>query len=149
MGITYSSKQLPAMKVRSIFTSWEENHWAWFHIHMAACIHIPCNTLLIPQEHCITTLTNQATLLLIDAFVTYLLGMGHSFVNNFKWMLRVNEANEGFNKMKWSISPSEQKAERINESLKWKQEKNENSKMKTPECIREWWLMKDELWIYI
>ncbi len=53
------------------------------------------------------------------------LGMGRSFVNYFKWMLRVNEANQRFNKMKWSSSRSEQKNE-------WK----------TQECVREWWRIR-------
>ncbi len=41
------------------------------------------------------------------------LSVGSSFVNYIKWMLRVNEANEGFNKMKWRSSPSERKNEGI------------------------------------
>ncbi len=39
--------------------------------------------------------------------------MGRSFANYLKWMLQGNEANEGFNKIKWSSSPSGRKNEWI------------------------------------
>ncbi len=63
-------------------------------------------------------------------------------------MLRVNEANEGFNKMKWSSSPSERKNERILKTKTWK---NENNKMKNSgmqsQMIKDKKFEKDEGWM--
>ncbi len=75
-------------------------------------------------------------------------GIGHSFVNYFKWILRVIEANKGFNKMKWSIH---QVNERMNGSdWQWKQEKikTKNTGMHSQMIKDEWRMMNDGYEVY-
>ncbi len=60
-------------------------------------------------------------------------------VNYFKWMLRVNEANEG--SIKWN-EVVHQVNERTDDSeWQWKQKK---WKRKTQECIHKWCRMNDK-----
>ncbi len=56
-------------------------------------------------------------------------------------MIRVNEVNEGFNKMKWSCSPSKQKNKWIRLTMKTrKKEKPGNA------FVNEGWMKNDEQW---
>ncbi len=58
-------------------------------------------------------------------------------------MLRVNEANEGFNKIKWSSSPSEWKNEWIRLTMKTsKKEKHTNGFANNAS-----WMVNDEGWM--
>ncbi len=80
--------------------------------------------------------------------------MGCSFVNYFKWMLQVNEANEGFNKIKWSNSSSEWENKWIRLTMKTrKKEKyknafaNNESWITNDEGNNERWMTNAERWI--
>ncbi len=65
-----------------------------------------------------------------------------------QWMLRVNEANKGFNKMKWSSSPSEWKNEWIRLTMKTRKNEKEKQGMHSQTIKDEWQMMNNEYKVY-
>ncbi len=64
-------------------------------------------------------------------------------MNYSKWIIQVNEANEGINKIKWSSSPREWKMNQIdNENRNNKKKQNRNEFVNN-----ESWVGNDEGWI--